>query len=312
MAVTTTSMTTPGNLTATMQTFYDRVFLERAEAVRRYDFLAIKKSVPKNSGKVVYFTRYTPFAVQSTALTEGTNPSALNSTASTVIATAAIYGAYEQVSTFFELTSIDAGLKEQIEVFGQSAGETMDYVLGAVMCAGATLQCAASKQLTAIGSTDTLSVAELRRAVKTLFDNKAPKWENGNYRAVVSSQGGYELRGDTAAGNWINIGLYNSAENAKMLKNGQIGSLYGVDIVETNVNFTRSSTVTLYSNFIAGKGAVAEVDVAGSGNSRVIVKRPSSSDTSQPLDMFTTIAWKVDAYSAVVLNANWIVDIAAA
>lgn len=293
-----------------MQIFYDRVFLERAQAARKYDFLAVKKTVPKNSGKVVYFTRYTPFTVDATAITEGTHPAAVNSTAATVIATAQIYGGYEQVSTFFELTSIDAGLKEHIENFGQWAGEKMDYVLGSVICAGATMQCAASKQLTAIGSTDTLTVAELRRAVKTLFDNKAPKWESGNYRAVVSSQGGYELRGDTAAGNWINIGLYNSAENAKMLKNGMIGTLYNVDIVETNVNFTRSSTVTLYSNFVAGKGAIAEVDVAGSGNFGVSVVR--GADAANPLNLFSTVTWKVDAYAGVVLNANWVVDIVAA
>lgn len=303
-------MTTPGNLTSTMQVFYDRVFLERAEGARKYDFLAIKKTVPKNSGRVVYFTRYTPFSVDTTSITEGTHPAAQNSTASTVSATAAIYGAYEQVSTFFELTSIDAGLKEVISNWGQHAGEKMDYILGSVMCAGATMQCAASKQLTAIGSTDTLSVAELRRAVKTLFENKAPKWENGNYRAVVSSAGGYELRGDTSAGNWINIGLYNSQQNAQMLKNGQIGTLYGVDIVETNQNFTRSSTVTLYSNFVAGKGAVAEIDVAGSGNYRTVVVR--SQDSANPLSLFTTVGWKVDAYTAAVLNANWIVDIVAA
>lgn len=306
----TTALTTPGNLTSTMQIFYDRVFLERAQAARKYDFLAGKKTVPKNSGKVVYFTRYTPFALDATAITEGVNPAEVNSTASTVTATAAIYGSYERVSTFFELTSIDAGLKEHIENFGQHAGEKMDYVLGSVICAGATMQCAASKQLTAIGSTDTMSVAELRRAVKTLFDAKAPKWENGNYRGVLSSQGAYELRGDTAAGNWINIGLYNSAENAKMLKNGQIGTLYGVDIVETNVNFTRSSTVTLYSNFIAGKGAIAEVDIAGSGNFQTSVVR--GADAANPLNLWSTVTWKVDGYAAVVLNSSWVVDVVAA
>jgi N4-gp56 family major capsid protein len=310
MAVMTTSLTTPGNLTSTMQIFYDKVFLERAEAARRYDFLAVKKTVPKNSGKVVYFTRYTPFAVDATAITEGVNPSESNSTASTVIATAAIYGGYERVSTFFEMTSIDAGLKEHIENFGQWAGEKMDYVLGSVICAGATMQCAASKQLTAIGSTDTLSVVELRRAVKTLFDNKAPKFENGNYRAVVSSQGGYELRGDTQAGNWLNVHMYNSGENAEKIKQGKLGTLYNVDIVETNVNFTRSSTVTLYSNFVAGKGSIAEVDISGSGNFGVSVVR--GADAANPLNLWSTVTWKVDAYTAVVLNSSWVVDIVAA
>lgn len=56
MSVMTTSLTTPGNLTATMQIYYDRVFLERAQAARRYDFLAVKKTVPKNSGKQLCLT----------------------------------------------------------------------------------------------------------------------------------------------------------------------------------------------------------------------------------------------------------------
>lgn len=308
--VSTTSLTTPGNLTAEMQIFYDRVFLERAEKVRKYDFLATKKKVPKNSGKVVYFTRLTPFSVDATALTEGVNPTGVNSTASTVIATAGIYGQSESVSTFFELTSIDPGLEELISLHGQHAGEKMDYVLGSVICAGATMQCAASKQLTAIGSTDTFSVAELRRATLTLFNNKAPKFDTGNYRAVLSSQGAYELRGDTTAGNWINIGLYNSKENAEMLKKGVLGTLYGVEIVETNNNFTRSSTVTLYSNFIAGKGAIGEVDIAGSSNYRSIVIH--SKDSSNPLDMFMVVGWKVDAYAAVVLNSDWVIDVVCA
>lgn len=305
----TTSLTTPGNLTSTMQTFYDKVFLDRAMQEMAYSFLAIKKTIPKNSGKVVYFTRYTPLAVSTTAATEGITPTGVNSTASTIIATAAIYTNWEQVSTFFELTSIDAGLKELIEVHGQNAGETMDTVLGTVMCASGTYQCAGLVQLTALAATNTLSVAELRYAVKTLKVNKAPKFENGKYRAVVSAQGAYELQGDTAAGNWINIGLYNSAQNAEMLKNGVIGSLYGVDIKESNNQFTVASGVGGYVSFVAGKGAVAEVDIAGSGNFRVIVKKPSSSDTSNPVDMFSTVGWKVDAYAAVVLNANWLIKI---
>ena len=295
-----------------MQTFYDKVFLDRAIQEQKYSFLAIKKTIPKNSGKVVYFTRYTPLAVSTSALTEGANPTGINSTASTIIATASPYGQFEQVSTFFELTSIDASLKELVEVHGQNAGETMDTVLGTVMCASGTYQCAGLVQLTALASTNTMSVAELRYAVKTLKVNKAPKFENGKYRAVISAQGVYELQGDTTAGNWINIGLYNSAENAKMLKDGVIGSLYGVDIVESNNQFTVASGVTGYVSFVAGKGAVAEVDVAGSGNSRVIVKKPNAGDTSNPLDMYSTVGWKVDAYAAVVLNSNWLIKIVAA
>ena len=311
----TTTLTTPGDLTATMQIYYDKVFLERARLEMAYSYLTVKKTIPKNSGKTVYFTRYTPLAIVTAAATEGTTPSAVNSTASTVSATVGIYTNWEQVSTFFELTSIDSGLKELVEVHGQNAGESMDTVLGKVMTAGATGQTAgAIAQITAMRSTDTLSVTELKLALKTLKVNKAPKFEGGKYRAVISTQGIWELQGDTAAGNWTNIGIYNSAENAKMLKDGVIGSLYGFDIKETNnqitVNIaTTAAPITGYYSIFAGNHAVAEVDVAGSGNARTIIKRSGANDTSNPVDMYMTVGWKVDAYTAKVLNADWIISL---
>lgn len=307
----TTILTTPGNLTSTMQIYYDRIFLDRAMQEMSYSYLATKKSIPRNSGKTVYFTRYTPLAAVTSAATEGINPTGVNSTATTVSATVGIYTAFEQVSTFFELTTIDSGLKELVEVHGQNAGESLDTVLGNVMSAGATGVTANSiAQLTAMRATDTLTVAEIRSILKTLKVNKAPKFENGKYRAVISSQGIYELQGDTAAGNWINIGLYNSAENAKMLKDGVIGSLYGFDIKESNNQITESiattaSPITGYLSFFAGKNAVAEVDI--NGGARVIIKKPGANDTSNPVDMYSTVGWKVDAYTAVVLNSNWII-----
>jgi N4-gp56 family major capsid protein len=214
------------------------------------------------------------------------------------------------------MTTIDEGLKERVSLFGQNAGESLDIVLGKELNLSATLQCGGatfSAQVTATASTDTMSVSSLRYAVGTLKKNKAPKWDNGNYRAVIDVDGIMQLQGDTAAGNWINIGLYNSKENADMLKKGVIGSLYGVDIVETNQAFTASAAdgsngISARSAFIAGKGAVAEVKIAGAGEARIIVKKPSANDTSNPLDMYSTIGWKVDAYAAKVLNANWVVN----
>ena len=67
-----------GGLAAAMQIFYDKVFLERVEATRRYDFLAVQKTVPKNSGQVVYFTRFTQMSANRTALTDGVVPTGIN------------------------------------------------------------------------------------------------------------------------------------------------------------------------------------------------------------------------------------------
>jgi N4-gp56 family major capsid protein len=313
----TTISTTGATINAEMQRYYDKLFLERLEGSRKYNFLAVQKTIPKNSGQIVYFTRVAQLTANTTALTDGTSPTGINSTASNVIATAKPYGAWEQIATLYEMTTIDAGLKEHVEVMGQNAGESMDIVLGYLMNLSATEQCGGATftaQATAIASTDTLSVSSIRKAVSTLKKNKAPKWENGNYRAVLNVDGVYGLQGDTAAGNWINIGLYNSEKNAEMLKKGVIGSLYGVDIVETNQAFSASGTVKDVaavagrSNFIAGKGAVAEVKLQGNGDARIIHKRSNNNDTSNPLEMYSTLGWKVDGYVAVMLNADWIIN----
>jgi N4-gp56 family major capsid protein len=249
-------------------------------------------------------------------LTDGTSPTGINSTSSNVIATAKPYGAWEQIASLYEMTTIDSGLKEHVEVMAQNAGESMDIVLGKELNASATTQCANTAQITATASTDTMSVTAIRTAVTTLKKNKAPKWENGNYRGVFNVDAIYQLQGDTAAGNWINIGLYNSEKNAEMLKKGVIGSLYGVDIVETNQAFSASATATDgvvaqtgRSNFIGGKGAVAEVKISGLGDARIIHKRSSDADTSNPLNMYSTLGWKVDAYAAKVLNADWVINV---
>lgn len=300
-------VSTGSTLSAEMQRYYDKVFLERVQNFQKYNFLATKKSIPANSGTVVYFTRLTQLTANTTALTDGTTPSGISSTGVNVVATASPYGAYEWIGTHYSLTTIDAGLKEHIELMAQNAGESMDSVLGAAMQASNTLLCANSVQLTAMTTSDTMSVSGIRAAVKKLKINKAPKWENGNYRAVLNTHAISDLQGDTAAGNWINLATYNSAENAELLKKGVIGTLYGVDIVETNNHISASSGTSAKASFFAGKGAVAEVDIASKGNARIIHKKSDKNDTSNPLEMYDTLGWKVDAYAAKVLNSDWLV-----
>ncbi len=258
----------------------------------------------------------TQLTANITALTDGTSPTGINATAEQVIATAEPYGQYTMVGTQYELTTLDAGLKEHVEVMAQNAGESLDIILGKELNASATTQCGGatfSAQATALASSDTFSVSSLRKAVSTLKKAKAPKWENGNFRAVLNVDAVYGLQGDTAAGNWINVNMYNSGANAENIKKGLIGSLYGVDIVETSQAFCASGVATSTnhcqgrSNFIAGKGAIAEVKLSGD-NARIIHKKSGPTDTSNPLEMYSTIGWKIDAYAAKVLYAEWVIN----
>jgi N4-gp56 family major capsid protein len=318
-----------------MQIFYNKVFLERAQMETTYDFLTEKEDFPKNSGKVMYFTRQTAFTPTTAALTEGTTPTGVAFTSTTVPATVAAYGDTTQHSTFFELTGIDSGLKEKVSTFGQYAAEKMDTVRLYTMVAGATPKIAngvlysavgtgaTGDPFTAIAATDTLDVADLRLTALNLKKNKAPKFEapvgslnkGGAYRAVLSSQGYYELLGDNTTGAFTSINLAVSSAETGQIKDQAIKRIAGFDVVESNNMYTHTAytdgSVTAYANLFCGKGAVKEVAI-GSVNPRIIYKQPGSADTSNPLDMYSTLSWKVDAWTCVVTNSNWLMNVWAA
>jgi len=313
------SLTT--TLTSEMQTYYDRVFLERSVQEQVYSFLTVKKTVPKNSGKSVAWTRQTAFTPSTVALTEGTNPTGTPFSSTTVSATLASYGDFDAISSLFEMTSIDTGLEEKVATMGQYAGEKMDTVLLTAMVGGGTRQYAGAGGLTGVSSTDVMTVAELRKAVRTLKVAKAPKFEapvgkvtGGAYRGVIDSYSWYNLMGDSAVGNFTTVNIAGSPENVSLVKDQEIKRLAGIDLIESNnvaslATLGASSSDTGYISFIAGKGAVGEVDIAGSGNYRIIHEPSTSGGVANPLHMYGTIGWKVDAYAAKVLNSSWLVEI---
>lgn len=312
MATTTFAQGSNNGLTNTMQIFYDRVFLERAKTELRHDFGAQVKSIPMNSGKTVYFTRFTPLALATTALSEATNPSAVDMTASTVSAVLADYGSYTTVGSLYSMTSIEDGLREHIEIHGQNAGETIDRLIRTELASGATtLLPAACAALTNVHTTDVLTGLEIRRAVRTLKNNKAPKFENAMYRGIVGPYTAMDLMGNSE---WLDAHRYTDAD---AIKRGVIGKLHGVEFVETNdqhyvlsAGFSTSATnvANVYSNFIFGKEAYGIINLGSIRAPKIFVKNPGPNSTDNPVDMFSTIGWKMP-FVAKTLNANWLINL---
>jgi len=91
---------TTSTLSNLMQIYYDKVFLDRAELALQYDFGAQKKVMPKNSGKTIYFNRFSPLPVATTSLSEGSGSLTGVAMSSTIVsATIAEYGNYSSVSS---------------------------------------------------------------------------------------------------------------------------------------------------------------------------------------------------------------------
>ena len=295
-------------LTSSKSTFYDKVFLERAELELKHDYFAKKKRIPANSGKTVNFTRYTPLAAITSATTEGSNPTAVALTDTTVSATLAVYSSYTKTSKLYSLTSIDKGLKEQVAVFGQNAGESMDTLVREELASGGTDMLPGSvAAITDIASSDTFDIALVRKAVVTLKGNKARKFKSGNFGCIINHYSAYDLMGDTTTGGWIDANKYATPE---AIKRGVIGKMLGVEFVETNNGKLEedagSGTVDAVHSFFVGDGSYASVDIAGGGK-KVYVKKPGSQSTDNPVDSFLTIGWKV-IFAPKVLNADWVLD----
>lgn len=311
---------TTSSLTPEMQILWDKVFLERAQLETVYDFLTDKEDHPRNAGKVHYFTRTTAFTPTTAALTEGTTPTGIAFTSQTVSATVEEYGETTQVSSMLSLTGLDARLKEKVETFGQLAAEKMDLIRLTQMATNATVQYAnQAAGASALRSTDTLDVADLRYVVLSLKLAKAPKFgapvgslnKGGAYRGVISSKGYYDLLGDSTAGAFTAINIATSDSALGQVKDQSIKRLANVDIVESNHQYSvtagASAELTAYSNLFAGKGAVKEISI-GSSNPRIIMKSPGAGDTSNPLDMYSTLSFKIDAWTVVVANSAWLID----
>ena len=293
-------------LTDHMSTFYDKVFLERAKLTLTYDVGADVKRIARNMGTTVKWNRMTPLAVATTPLTEGTTPSAVAMSTTAVTATAVQYGNWTQTSDLYELTSFDAGLKEEVDIMGQNAGETIDTLIRAELDGGGTAQIVNGLALTAVTATDIIDGVEIRKAVRALKVAKARYFSDSMFRAVIPVSVAADLRGDSE---WLDARRY---VNTADILDGEIGQLHGVRFFETNNEMVAadagSGAVDVYSTFIFGAHAYGIVDLAGQNGPRVIVKHPSSSDTSNPLDLYSTVGWKAH-FVCKVLNSAWLIEL---
>jgi len=340
MAQPYTTANTTSSLSNTMSTYYDKVFLERFKALLRFGIGAYMRKIPANSGKTIIFNRMAVPTLATIALTEGTNPAGSTLSTTQVTATIAEYGDFVQTSEIYAETSIDAGLKEQVEVMAQQGAETANQLVRKVMTSflttpGSTIQRAggaATDGAILATASFVLTGAEIRRAVRTLKLNKAPTFEDAYYKSIIPVEAAYDLRGST---DWISANTYVNADN---WKNGKIGWLHGVMFYETNdstvtaggtgsatTNYVPSGTVTtaslsitggptvtnIYETFVFGRQAYGIVEIQGADSGFdpvVILKKPNSNDTSNPLNLYSTIGWKIK-FAAVMLNTLWSISI---
>lgn len=298
---------TTSTLSQLMQTYYDRLFIDTAKHWLVHEEGGQMRDLPAGQGKVVYFQRYTPLNLITAALTEGSNPSAVNLSATNVSTTVSEFGSYTSISKMLKLTAVDSKMKGAVEVMAQNAGESRDQMIRnkAFVSAGTTQLAGGKAALSSVATTDTFSASEVRKAVRTLKANKAMRYDDGYFVCKTSPYASYDLMGDST---WVNAHTY---KDGSELYRGELGKLHGVRFLETtNWKETANggaSNADIIHSFIHGKHAFGVTDLEGD-EKKIYVKTPGPNSTDNPIDRFYTVGWAM-SMTAVALVSDWIIEV---
>jgi N4-gp56 family major capsid protein len=292
-------------LSQEVKTYYDKVFLARAEYELVLKEGAQMRTHPVNEGRTVNFTRYTPLTIISDPLGELSNPVTCAITACTVAMTLSEYGLTTYHSKLLSLVSIDSGLKEKTELVGQNMGETLNRLVRNELANG-TSYYPNGHFVSSIAAGDVLDACNIRMMVRTLELAKARPYKDGMFIGKTEPYSKYKLLGDST---WINSKTYS---DVKDLYAGEMGELYQVrwllnkDLASgTEAQSTAASTVVRFYTYVHGDNAFGTYDLAQDKPKLYIL--PNQVDSASPAGRVSIISW-AGSYAVKLLNSDWVLS----
>ena len=313
-----TNTTSTSTLSSTMQTYYDRKLLQDMKPKLVHYQFGQKRPLPKNNGKTINFRKWTPFAANTTALSEGTPPDGQALSMTNLSTTIAQYGDYVKVTDLLDMTALDPVINDATELMADQAALSVDTIVKNAIIAGTTVQYAGGNTArNTLDATDVLTTSEIRKAVRTLKKNKARPFTDGKpyYVAIVGPDTVYDLQNDSM---WQDVSKY---QNDEAIYSGEIGRMFGVRFIETTEAAivagagaaigSGSDKYDVALTLVFGQDAFGVVEIGGQSqqNGQIIVKPAGSAGAADPLNQVSTVGWKVPGFAAVILQQAWIVRI---
>lgn len=290
---------TMSTVSAENQTFYDRCLLERCLPELTFYEDAQKKKIPAGKGTKIEWRKFNSLTPATTPLTEGTTPTGSSLNVTKVEATLNQYGDYVTISDVLETQAKDPIITETSQLEGEQAGETLNDVIATEIAKGTTVRYGGSATSTGtLTSSDVLTGALVKKAVRDLARNNIKRFPDGYYHATISPEQAYDLMNDTATGGWIDANKYT---NAMPLLKGEIGCYGGVRFKESSKTpkgegdkiGSTENKYAVHKALIYGKNTYGVPEIGeGGGKPKIIVKTKGSAGTSDPLDQRSTIGWK--------------------
>lgn len=230
---------TTQNLSAEMQTYYEKTLIDNAEPKLVYDNFADKYPIPKNNGKTVQFRKFSPLQKATQAITEGVSPQGKQFNVTPSTATVEQFGDFIALTDVLQLTAIDNTIVQLSKILGAQAGRTLDTITRDVVCNGTNVIYAKSDkgEITLrenLDETCKLNTDIFFKAATQLAAMNADTIDD-SYVAIIHPYAAYDIM---SSPEWIDIHKYAKPEN---IYNGEIGKI-------GNVRFVKSTEAKIFKS----------------------------------------------------------------
>ena len=295
---------TTTSLSPEVSTYYEKVFLARAEFKLILKEGSQSRTHPVNEGRTVNFTRREPLTILTSPLGELSNPVTCAITACTVSMTLSEYGITTVSGKLITLTGIDSNMRETVELVGQNMGETLNRLVRNELDNGTTFY-ANNHAIDTFTAGDTLDSCDIRLMTRTLELNKAMKYDDGFFIGKTDPYSKFNLIGDNT---WVTAKSYSDVKDLYL---GEMGELYNVrwllniDVASgTEATSTASSGVVRFYTYVHGKDAFGTYDLEKDKPKLYIL--PNQVDSGSPAGRASYVSW-AGSYATKILNSSWVI-----
>ena len=212
-----------------LESYLQRRALENVEPNLGYLKDAQMIEQPKNNGKHVKFFRYTELPAITKPLYEGVTPDGqtLTETAFTVMTKP--YGGYMSFTDELDLFHVDSKTQAMSDRLNRQAQLSIDTIGRDAICAGLNVMFPGAVTARAsIASTDKISYAMVKKAVRNLKKKGAQPFPDGFFHAKIDHDTYYDLSADS---HWIAVAQY---QNDTRVQRYELGTIYNVKFFEVD------------------------------------------------------------------------------
>lgn len=299
---------TSTGIAALIPSYYDRLLLDNLYPdLYLYQF-GVKKTIPRNFGKQITFTRYFKSTggsghVIPFALTEG-SPIGLSAlSATTIAATISGFGSAIGVSDLIVMTAISDVVRGAVYELSKGMALKMERKTRQTISATGSLLPARNTAGTGsvtIATSSTIQGKDLYRAVAKLRQSDARTWPDGYFAAVAHPRVAFDIRNESATtspGAWVELNKYATNETVGMCYRGEVGRIGGARVVESSeakqlFGAPISTSASGFLTMVIGPGAYGVVELDSMAAS-VYVHQVGSAGSADPINQRGSVGVKV-------------------